>query len=466
MSSAPIAARPGQTYFVPGIRVIFLPQPLHAGPDTGTELVELRQDILSAWVIRPCTGAAQYCILLNNWFDPLPRDRSQVADPREQMDGDQPVWPRFKYNDFVVLDFGMRIRIDMRYFPDPDTTLSTTDQQAQRWVPMITGPITDIRFTFSDRDGARVEICGEDDLCMLKNRNPTKVDYWARPEKEIVEDVLRRANFPLPLAPPAIPWPTFTESSGKALAEANFEGQSYLEYLMHFAERWDFELFLEYVSLDNGDLGQELHFEPSRCRTPPDKTFRDVYIVERGKNLIEFNPELRVVDQCSSVTFVGHDHHWQSPQMISATTPQNPNPLMPFPAPGATPEPLCDELHIDSARGDEPLISGPEWRRRKFGPNPCTETNQRGIDAERAQVMSEALYRKRARDFLKVQSVTLGLPRMRAGKTMEFRGMRPPFDGFYYVETSKHTYGDDGLRTVFTARRPGMPYRGRLGSQT
>ncbi|MDR3698750.1 MAG: hypothetical protein P4L56_03885 [Candidatus Sulfopaludibacter sp.] len=465
MSSVPsvtsVASRPGQTYFVPGVRVLRLAQMAHPGPDVeAQEIVELRQDILAVTVTRPASGAAQYCILLNNWFDSLPRDRATGVGPREEMSPNgQPVWPRFKYDDFQVLDFGMRLRIDMRYFPDPDPSLSTTDQQAQRWVPMVSGPISDMRFTFSDKEGARLEVCGEDDLCILKNKNPQKVDYWARPELEIVLDVLRRAKFPLPLAPPAIPWPTFTESTGKALAEAHFEGQSYLDYLMKFAGRWDFEVFLEYVTLDDPNSGLEFHFEPSRCRTPPNRTLTNVYVVERGKNLVEFNPNLRVVDQWTSVTLCGHDHSYMNPAMICATSPQNPNPLPPFPGPAASPDTVADELHIDAARGDEPLTSGPEWRRRKFGLNPQTICNQRGIDSERAQVMADAAYRQRARDFLKVDTVTVGLPRLRAGRHVEYRGMRPPFDGFYYVEKSEHTYGDDGLRTKFTARRPGMPFR-------
>jgi len=208
----------------------------------------------------------------------------------------------------------------------------------------------------------------------------------------------------------------------------------------------------------------ELHFEPCRCRTPPDRTFRDVYAVERGKNLIEFKPKLRVVDQVTSVTFCGHDHHWQNPEQVMAVSPKDPNPLLPFPAPAANPDPVADELHIDKARGDEPLVSGPEWRRRKFGLNPHTVINQRGIDKERAQVMADACYRKRAREFLKIETTTIGLPRLRAGKYVEYCGMRPPFDGFYYVELSEHTYGDDGLKTNFTARRPGMPFRPKNGT--
>src|SRR3954452_16325079 len=111
--AGPVVARPGQTYFVPGVRIMRLADKLHAGRDSeAKEIVELSQDIIAVSVTRPCSGAAQYCITLSNWFDSLPRDRAQGIGPREQRVSGQPVWPRFKYNDFAVLDFGMRLRID------------------------------------------------------------------------------------------------------------------------------------------------------------------------------------------------------------------------------------------------------------------------------------------------------------------------------------------------------------------
>jgi hypothetical protein len=441
--------RPGQTYFVPGVRVMRL-GPLTPSPEPGVEITEIKPDILGVEVTRVNHGSGQYCITVNNWFDALPRDRSAtppLGGGREIIGATgNPLWPRFKYNDFKVLDFGMRLRIDMRYWPEPEPALEVAapdDARAQRWVPMIAGPITDMRFSFG-ADGAKLTVCGEDDLCCLKNKNPQKVDYWARPEKEIIDDVIRRSGCPLALAPPRTPLPSFTESEGKALAEAHFEGQSYLDYLMHFAERMDCEVFVEFRSLDDPGSGIELHFERSRSRTPPDRTLREVYVLERGKNLVDFNPDLKVVDQWTSVTLTGRDHHQNSPNTISATVPP--------------PDVLDDELHRDAARGDPPLVSGPEWRRRKFGPNPHHEYNQRGLDQERAQVMADAVYRRRAREFLKIHVTTIGLPRLRAGWHVEIRGLRPPFDGFYYVEHSVHTFGPGGLVTTFTARRPGMPY--------
>jgi hypothetical protein len=231
------------------------------------------------------------------------------------------------------------------------------------------------------------------------------------------------------------------------MAEAHFEGQSFLDYLMHFADRMDLEVFIEFADLDDPGGGVEFRTECSRSRLRPRSRADDVYVIERGKNLIEFEPDLRVVDQYTSVTVVGRNRVSSSPTRVSATIPSSDPP----------PDPLEDELHRDEARGDPPLVSGPQWRMRTFGPNEHVEINQRGLDEERAAVMADALYRRRARRFLHVDVLTIGLPRLRAGRFMEVRGMRPPFDGFYYVEKSIHTFGESGLQTRCFGRRPGAP---------
>lgn len=447
--SAPRSARPGETYFVPGVRIMRLGK-LRPGPEPGEEITECQQDILAVMVTQVNHGAGQYCITLSNWYDSLPEDRKQPQPPRranEVMIGNVPAWPRFKYNDFSLFQFGERIRIDMRYWPDPATDIDPVAAGSHRWVPMISGPITDIRFHFTEKEGNYVEICGEDDLCPLKNKNPDKKDYWSVPEKQICEDTVKRANYPLPIKYGSSDLPKFTDEEAKAMAEAHFEGTSYLDYLKKFAERMDCEVFIEFASLDDPGSGVELHFERARSRLPPDRTIRDIYVIERGKNLHEFTPDIKVVDQWTSVTVCGRDRVQTSPNQVSGQAPK----------PGE-PDPLDDELHRDEARGDPPLVSGPEWRRRLFGENPQTDINQRGLDKERAEVMADARYRQQARKFLHVDVKTLGLPRLRAGRHVEVRGMRPPFDGFYYVEKAVHTYGKNGLRSDLHARRPGMPF--------
>lgn len=450
-SAGPVSDRPGQTWFVPGVRVIKLGK-LKPGRESGEEMTEVQPDILKVEVTQVHHGAGQYCITVSNWYDTLPVDRKAQQGPRhanEIVIGGVPAWPRFKYDDFSLFNFGERIRIDMRYWPgapegpDPADPIAA---QSHRWVPMISGPITDIRFHFTEKHGNYVEICGEDDLCPLKDKNPKKRDYWAVPEKDICNDVIERAKYPLPIQL-GTTLPKFTEEEAKALAEAHFEGTSYLDYLMKFGDRLDCEVFLEFADLANPDSGVVLHFERARSRRPPDRTIRDIYVIERGKNLSTFTPDIKCVDQWTSVTVCGRDRVSTSPNTVQGTVPPK----------GGT-DPLDDELHRDEARGDPPLVSGPEWRRRRFGENPETKINQRGLDAERAEVMADACYRQHARKFLHVDIETLGIPRIRPGRHVEVRGMRPPFDGFYYVEQAVHTYGESGLRTKIHVRRPGMPY--------
>jgi hypothetical protein len=446
-TTAPVAARPGRTYFVPGVRIVKLGK-LAPGPEAGVELTEAQPDILAVEVTLVNHGSGHYCIRLSNWFDTLPADRREIQGPRmanEVMIGNVPAWPRFKYDDFSIFQFGERLRIDMRYWPDPADGLDPVVAASHRWVPMISGPISDIRFFFTEKEGNYVEVCGEDDLCPLKDKNPDKKDYWAIPEREIIEDTVGRSKYPLPVRIGPTALPKFAEQEAKALAEAHFEGTSYLDYLKKFAERLDCEVFVEFADLNEPRSGVVLHFERSRSRLPPDGTLRDIYGIVRGKNLHTFAPDLKVVDQWTGVTVEGRDHVSSSPNRVTGTAPR----------PGE--QPLDDELHRDPAL-DPPLVPGPEWRRRLFGDNHQTDINQRGLDTERAAVMADARYRQQARKFLKVQIETLGLPRLRAGQHVEVRGMRPPFDGFYYVEQAVHTYGPSGLRTHLSARRPGAPF--------
>jgi phage protein D len=78
------------------------------------------------------------------------------------------------------------------------------------------------------------------------------------------------------------------------------------------------------------------------------------------------------------------------------------------------------------------------------------------LDEVRADWHAKAVIRKKSRELFSIDGTTIGLPTLRPGNHVEIRGMRPPFDGFYYVTKTTHSFGADGLRTRFTAQRPGM----------
>ena len=440
MPDGPQALRPGQSFYVPEVRVALL-GPLRAGPEPGPVLTDLQGDLLRVEVTRVASGVSQYQLTLNNWFHSLPRERGGAPPPGPAPQEARLLHPRYKYNHFEMLRFGQRLRIDMRYWPDPVSELADPAGATKGWVPMIAGPITDMKFTFTSGEGARLTVVGEDDLRPLRNKLKKKAQFRDKNELDIVRTVFKDQNYPLPLAPARVKPPDFL--SGQGVSEAIEAKQSPLEWIQKVADRYDLEYFVEFATLSSETPpAQEFHLEPARSRVPPDRTLRDIFVLRREEHLVDFSPTLKLADQYTSATVKGRHRIPTRPDGIDAEV---------------IAEILDEELHRDAQ--DPKLTSAPEVRRRLFPgeDNPLIDDENPNLDQERARARAEALLRRKAREFLKVQASTLGLPRLRPGNHVEIRGYRPPFDGFYYVERTVHTWGADGLRTQLTGRRPGMP---------
>ncbi|HEY3857286.1 MAG TPA: hypothetical protein VGO67_23120 [Verrucomicrobiae bacterium] len=443
------------SYFAPGIQVSKL-KALSSGAQIGKALDgDVLGDIIKAEVTQVCSGASQYSITFNNWNTTTAADRSgrngsddPIPDARELSGVSQPRWPRFKYNDFSLLAFGQRLRVDMRYWPKPptDVQLSKPAAQAQSWVPMVCGPITDMRFDFTSSSGARVVVSGEDDLSQLKDRRESRKEFQKAPEIQIIQQVLKLAEYPITtIADSQVPLPSFVNDNSQGIVESILDGQSYLEFIQKLADRLDFEVFIEFSDLTNPQSALAFHFEPSRSRVKPDTSSGDVFILQRDSNLVEFTPSIKVVEQPSQSEVKGRHRDRNNPTKVTAT---------------AAPSILSDELHPDDSTGTvQELVPGPLVRAHFFPnrkDNPLASPNETNIDPARASTLAEALLRRKARDFFTIEGTALGLPRLRPGNHIQITGMRPPFDGFFYVTKTVHTYGADGLRVKFSARRPGM----------
>lgn len=117
--AATVAGRPGRSLFVPEVRLSKLGRTAR-GREPATVLEDVHFDVVQTEVTRVNTGAGQFAITLNNWYDTLPADRrggEQPAGRSEPRANGRPLMPRFKYNDFQRLGFGDRVRIDLRYWP-------------------------------------------------------------------------------------------------------------------------------------------------------------------------------------------------------------------------------------------------------------------------------------------------------------------------------------------------------------
>jgi len=318
---------------------------------------------------------------------------------------------------------------------DRDARLKNNDRA---WVPMISGPVTDMSFTFGASEGARVEICGEDDLSALKDKVNRRIIMDRLGEVNIVRQALARAKYPITtIAKPLVEYPSFATSNSEGLREAIQRGQSYVDVINKLAERLDFEAFLEFQSLDNPASQLEFHFEPCRARV-----LGLGFKLDRERDLLDFAPTIKVVDQYSVVHVLGRHR----------------DPLLDEPVGGEAQHTIVsDELHRDVNLAG-PLKSAGEVRARFFPnrSNPHEVPNQSNMDPVRADWYAEAVIRRKAREFFTIQATTLGQPRLRPGQHVEIRGMRPPFDGFYYVTQVVTSYGADGLRSRITGSRPGM----------
>jgi hypothetical protein len=234
-----------------------------------------------------------------------------------------------------------------------------------------------------------------------------------------------------------VAYPDFATDDSQGLQEALQDGTSYLGYIQKLADRLDFEVFLEFSDLTKPESALEFHFEPWRSRAPINSALRDLFSLHRERNLLEFNPTIRVVDQYSMVRVRGRHRDPLIPQEVTGE---------------ATDEIIADELQ------DGRLASGPRVREHFFcgRPNKYSIPNQSNLDDVRAKWLAQTVIRKKARELFTIDGTTIGLPRLRPGNHVEIRGMRPPFDGFYYVLKTTHTFGSDGFRTKFSAARPGM----------
>lgn len=418
---------------IPEVRVVALGE-LTKQETAGEVLADVTRNLISVEVTRHASGPGEYKLTLNNW------DQHKLAH---------------KYNDLDVLRFARRLRIDMRYLPDPHVNIRDTNKKDPGWVPMIAGPITDLQFSFGG-EGSRVTVAGEDDLRPLKDHALEAVKFKAH-EIDIITKTLRDvAHYPLTPEGVAKPpeWLKFFYDDNKQnrITETLGKGQSYLEYIQKLVDQYDLELFLAFDPPDEQFLGadppgeppkprrQILNLMPSRANDGP----LDALIVLRyGHELFDFSPTVKVADQFTSAHVRGRSRHRDEPGPVLG-------------------EAKADEVQaeVDKYReaGDPPLVAAPTIRRRFFpADNPSDDEEHTNLDNERARAVARTVLLRKARELVVVQASTIGLPRLRPRRYVRVEGIDPLFDGLYYVTATTHTWGSDGAKTRLTAQRAGMP---------
>ncbi len=99
--------------------------------------------------------------------------------------------------------------------------------------------------------------------------------------------------------------------------------------------------------------------------------------------------------------------------------------------------------------------SGYKLSEDAFGASSTSVLDEAVIDAADADTIAKAAYNTRLKEFLTGDGKCSGNPNIRAGKTIEIKGIGDRFSGVYYVTATTHSIGDDGYTTTFKVRRTG-----------
>jgi phage protein D len=102
-------------------------------------------------------------------------------------------------------------------------------------------------------------------------------------------------------------------------------------------------------------------------------------------------------------------------------------------------------------------VSGASVLSSTFGDRKEAVVHTVPLTSQEAQAEAEALFRMTARRFVVGRGVGDVDPRLRVGASVDLKELGPLFDGKYYLSEIKHLFdGLRGIRTQFTAERPGL----------
>jgi hypothetical protein len=299
-----------------------------------------------------------------------------------------------------------------------------------------------MQFSFG-AEGSRVSVKGEDDLRPLKDHAPKRLQYKANEEK-IIRDTLEARKFPLKLAVAVDDHLGFLtdENPQNRINESHERGQTYLQYIQKFVDRYDLEMFLAFDNPEDASkvTTQVLRVAPSRARTGP----LDTLIVLRvGHDLVDFKPTIKVADMFTSAHVRGRNRFRDEPEGVDGK---------------AEVDVVQQEVdrYVEKHKKDPPLVPAPAVRRRYFtGDNPAGE-EKTNLDEYRAEAAARSKLLRKSRELVVVEGSTVGMPRLRPGRYVRIEGVGRPFDGLYYVTQTTHSWGGDGAKTRFSAQRAGL----------
>lgn len=188
--------------------------------------------------------------------------------------------------------------------------------------------------------------------------------------------------------------------------------------------RYDIVFLLERARRIGYEVTEDgkLNFQPST------NTTRKKYILEWGKSLIHFRPTLTTAGQVAEVVVKG----W-SPQKKKTIT-------------GKAKRKDLKTKGLGSEKITKLVEKAFDQRVEIIVDRPIRDENE-------AKKLAKDKLEQIAKEMVKGEGSTIGLPDLRAGSLIEIKNLGDTFSGNYYVTSTTHSIGNNGYTTKFNVRR-------------
>jgi len=316
----------------------------------------------------------------------------------------------FKYVDQNLFDPGKELELWMGY-------------HGQDLQLMIKGQITSLRPSFPSAGQPSLAISGLNVIHKFRTQEET-FSYINKTDSEIAKIVGDRLGITVNVNP-----------DKETPYEYVFQDNQYdIVFLMERARSVGYDLFV-IEKTEGGKTTSELYFGPSdKIKKVTTQLSFARYRIRSEKEaatlfpLIDFKPELSTAQQVSEVTVKGWNPKTKKP--ISQTAKRS-------------------EIKTKGvgAKGGQAAIEKSFSERKEIITDRPVNT-----DAE-AKKLAIASLDMIAKEMVKGNGTTIGLPELRAGGVVEMDGMGVRFSGRYFLTATTHAIGDGGYTTNFECRR-------------
>ncbi len=285
---------------------------------------------------------------------------------------------------------------------------------------MLTGQITALEPNFPASGGLTLTVRGLNELHQFRTEQHTYA--WKETRDSVIAAEIGSKSATRNKPGLGIKVCTSPDPNEKADEYVLMNNQYDIVFLMQRARRHNYEVVLHEEKKNKKEV-RYLKFGPSDNKELPN------YKLEWGKSLISFRPTLTTVKQVSEVVVIGWDRVKNKRIEVSVKR---------------------KDLKPKPKRAERKRL---ERLAQAFGNRREIITDLPVRNRREAKSRAKARLREIAKDMIKADGETVGLPNLRAGRKVEIDGIGDRFNGMYYVLETTHTIDNSGYKTRFKARR-------------